>query len=51
MMHSLFLLSLFFLPMLYAEDHQVDYDGYRQMIIPRSMAANYLCMYYDENMI
>jgi hypothetical protein len=42
-MFTYLLLSLFFIPMLYAERYQTELDNNQEMFMPRSAAASYLC--------
>lgn len=47
-MYTILLISLFFIPMFYAESYQTELDNNQEMVIPRSVAASYLCKYNQK---
>lgn len=47
-MYTFLLVSLFFLPIFYAERYQTQLDIDQELFVPRSAAASYLCMYLKE---
>jgi len=44
-MYTFLLISLFFIPILYAEQYEIELDNNQEMFMPRSVAARYLCKY------
>ena len=50
-MKALLFITLFFIPLFYAQQYQTEFDNNDDVLVPRSIAARYLCKIEKTNLL